>query len=127
MSSQSGLSKRERQVLDILYRRGKATAAEVHEELPKSSYSAVRGMLRVLHEKGLASYVSEGVRYVYSPTVPHDQAAKNALDGILQTFFENSLEQVVVTLLNDKEMRPDQDELERLSELIEKAKMEQRR
>lgn len=126
MSSLGGLSKRERQVLDILYRRGRATAAEVHEELPKSSYSAVRGMLRVLHEKGLASYVAEGVRYVYSPTVPREQAAKSALDGLLQTFFENSLEQVVVTLLNDNEMRPDQAELERLSELIEKAKDQRR-
>ncbi len=126
MSSLGGLSKRERQVLDILYRRGRATAAEVHEELPKSSYSAVRGMLRVLHEKGLASYVAEGVRYVYSPTVPREQAAKSALDGLLQTFFENSLEQVVVTLLNDKEMRPDQAELERLAELIQQAKDQRR-
>ncbi len=120
----SGLSKRERQILEILYKHGKATAAEVQEEMPGMSYSAVRGMLRVLHEKGLANYVVEGVRYIYSPTTPRDEAAKSELRNVLDTFFGSSVEQVVVTLLNENESKLSQETLDRLSELIEQAKKE---
>lgn len=119
-----GLSKRERQILEILYKNNKATAAEVQEEMPGMSYSAVRGMLRVLHEKGLVSYEIDGVRYIYAPVVPRDEAAKSELKNVLDTFFGNSIEQVVVTLLNENELDISPETLDRLTQLIEKAKQE---
>ncbi|MBX3118893.1 MAG: BlaI/MecI/CopY family transcriptional regulator [Fimbriimonadaceae bacterium] len=122
----SGLSKRERQILEILYRRGKATANDVHEEMPKMTYSAVRGMLRVLSEKGLAVHEADGVRYVYSPVVPRDEAAKSELRNVLDTFFGNSVEQVVVTLLSEHENDLSDATLDRLSALIEQAKQERK-
>lgn len=121
------LSKRERQILEILYRRGKASAAEVQEELADgSTYSAVRGMLRVLNEKGLANFEAEGVRYVFSPATPRDEAAKTALDGLMNTFFSGSVTQVVSTLLGEKERKISDDELDRLAKLIEKARNERK-
>lgn len=121
------LSKRERQILEILYRRGKATAAEVQEELADgSTYSAVRGMLRVLNEKGLANFEAEGVRYIFSPATPRDEAAKSALDGLLNTFFSGSVSQVVSTLLSEQERKISDEELERLAKLIERAKKERK-
>jgi predicted transcriptional regulator len=121
------LSKRERQILEILYRRGKATAAEVQEELADgSTYSAVRGMLRVLNEKGLANFEAEGVRYVFSPATPRDEAAKSALDGLLNTFFSGSVSQVVSTLLSEQERKISDEELERLAKLIERAKRDRK-
>lgn len=119
------LSKRERQILEILYRRGKATAAEVQEELNDgSSYSAVRGMLRVLTEKGLVGFEAEGVRYVFSPATPRDEAARTALHGLLETFFAGSVSQVVSTLLSEKELRVSDEELDRLAQMIAQAKKE---
>lgn len=119
------LSKRERQILEILYRRGKATAAEVQEDLDDgSSYSAVRGMLRVLNEKGLAEYQPDGVRYVFSPATPRDEAARTALHGLLDTFFAGSVSQVVSTLLSEKELKVSDEELDRLAKLIERARKE---
>jgi BlaI family transcriptional regulator, penicillinase repressor len=121
------LSKRERQILEILYRRGKASAAEVQEELADgSTYSAVRGMLRVLNEKGLANFEAEGVRYVFSPATPRDEAAKTALDGLMTTFFSGSVTQVVSTLLGEKERKISDEELDRLAKLIEKARNERK-
>lgn len=121
------LSKRERQILEILYRRGKASAAEVQGELADgSTYSAVRGMLRVLNEKGLANFEAEGVRYVFSPATPRDEAAKTALDGLMNTFFSGSVTQVVSTLLGEKERKISDDELDRLAKLIEKARNERK-
>lgn len=122
----SGLSKRERQILEILYRRGKATAGEVQEEMPGMTYSAVRGMLRVLHEKELASYEVDGVRYVYAPVVPRDEAAKSELRNVLDTFFGNSVEQAVVALLDEKTSDLSPEALDRLSKLIEQAKQERK-
>jgi BlaI family transcriptional regulator, penicillinase repressor len=119
------LSKRERQILEILYQRGRATAAEVQQDLNDgSTYSAVRGMLRVLNEKGLANFEADGVRYVFSPATPRDEAARTALDGILRTFFSGSVTQVVSTLLTEKELKISDDELDRLAKLIEKARKE---
>lgn len=121
------LSKRERQILEILYRRNKATAAEVQADLADgSTYSAVRGMLRVLNEKGLANYEAEGVRYVFSPATPRDEAAKSALDGLLDTFFSGSVSQVVTTLLNEKERKISDEELDRLAKLIEEARKDRK-
>ena len=117
------LSRRERQLLDILFRRGKATAAEVQAELGDgSSYSAVRGMLRVLTEKGLIHYTQDGVRYVFSPATSRDEAARSALDGLVQTFFAGSVEQAVSTLLSEQERSLSNEELDRLAELIERAR-----
>lgn len=121
------LSKRERQILEILYRRGRATAAEVQEELNDgSTYSAVRGMLRVLNEKGLANFEAEGVRYVFSPATPRDEAARTALTGLLDTFFSGSVSQVVSTMLTEKELKISDDELDRLARMIEQARKERK-
>lgn len=121
------LSKRERQILEILYRRGRATAAEVQQDLNDgSTYSAVRGMLRVLNEKGLATFESEGVRYVFAPSTPRDEAARTALDGLVETFFSGSVSQVVSTLLSEKETKISVEELDRLAKLIEQARKERK-
>jgi predicted transcriptional regulator len=119
------LSKRERQIIEILYRRGNASAAEVQEELADgSSYSAVRGMLRVLTEKGLVTHRADGAKYVFAPATPKDEAARKAIHGIVETFFAGSVEQMVATLLNEKELRVSPAELDRLASLIEEAKRE---
>lgn len=119
------LSKRERQILEILYRRGKATVSEVQSDLnDKSSYSAVRGLLRVLSEKKLVNHEQDGVRYVFSPSTPVDEAAKSALDGIVNTFFSGSVAKVVMTLLSESEQEISEAELDRLASLIENARKE---
>src|SRR3954471_349842 len=95
-----GLSRRERQIMDVVYRRGPATAAEVLEGLPDPpSYSAVRAMLRVLEEKGHLRHEEKGPRYVYLPTVPREEARQSALSQLVQTFFDGSTEQAVAALL----------------------------
>lgn len=116
------LSKRERQILEILYRRGEGTVADVQSEMEEGSYSAVRGMLRIMHEKGHVTLRSEGVRYIYAPAFPKEKAAKSALDTLVTTFFGGSVESVVSTLLNEKERSLSETELDRLAELIEKAR-----
>jgi len=83
-------------------------------------------MLRVLNEKGLANFEAEGVRYVFSPATPRDEAAKTALDGLMTTFFSGSVTQVVSTLLGEKERKISDDELDRLAKLIEKARNERK-
>src|SRR5215472_6315978 len=94
------LSRRERQIMDILYRGGRATAAEVREALPDPpSYSAVRAMLRLLEEKGHVRHEEAGLRYVFLPTVGRERAKRSALKHLLETFFEGSVEQAVATLL----------------------------
>ena len=117
------LSRRERQMMDILYRRGRATASEIHSELPdRPSYSAVRAKLRVLEEKGHVRHEEQALRYVYLPMVPRDRARQSALRHLLATFFDNSSEQAITALLNLKGGGLAPDTLERLSALIEKAK-----
>ena len=121
------LSRRERQIMDILYRLQRATAAEVQENLPDPpSYSAVRSHLRILEEKGHVKHEQDGPRYVFSPTVPRDKAARSALHGVLENFFENSREQVVATLLDLDARQLDADELDRLADLIDRARKEGR-
>src|SRR3954454_18922271 len=96
-----GLSRRERQIMDVIYRRGRATAAEVLEGLPDPpSYSAVRAMLRVLEEKGHLRHASQGPRYLFMPTVPREKARRSALKQLVQTFFDGSTEQAVAALLD---------------------------
>ena len=100
------LSRRERQILDILYQRGQATAAEVQTELPEPpSYSAVRALLRILEEKGHVRHEQDGPRYVYLPTIARDNAQRSALRHILQTFFDGSAEQAISALLDDQSSR----------------------
>ncbi len=113
--------------MDILYRRGRATGAQVHAALPKPpGYSAVRAMLRVLEEKGHIRHEEKDLRYVFSPTVPRDQARRSAAAHLLETFFNGSTEQAVATLLDvsTRELTPE--DLDRLSDLIEKARKEGR-
>ena len=119
------LSRRERQIMDILYRRGRATASEIHAGLPdRPSYSAVRAKLRVLEEKGHIRHEEQALRYVYLPLVSRDRARQSALHHMLETFFDNSAEQAITALLDLKSSVLDRDKLDRLSEFIEKAKKE---
>src|SRR5215475_5791005 len=125
MSSPDSLSRRERQIMDILYQRGKASAAEVREAMPDApSYSAVRAMLRVLEEKGHVRHQAEGLRYVYVPVVARDKAKRSAVKHLLDTFFHDSPEQVVAALLDVSSTRLTREELDRMAEMIEKAKKE---
>jgi predicted transcriptional regulator len=125
MNSQphNDLSRRERQIIDILYSQGRATAAEVQAALPEPpSYSAVRAMLRILEEKGHVRHEQDGPRYIYLPTVGRDNAKKSAMRHMLQTFFEGSAEQAISSLLGDPAARLSQAELDRLATLIERAR-----
>jgi BlaI family transcriptional regulator, penicillinase repressor len=116
------LSRRERQIMEIVYRKGNATAAEVHGEMPdRPSYSAVRALLRVLEAKGHLRHRQDGPRYVYSPTVPRDRARRSALQRVVGTFFAGSVTDAVAALLDLESARLDDDELERLSTLVAEA------
>jgi predicted transcriptional regulator len=117
------LSRRERQIMDIIYKLGKATAAEVLERLPEQpSYSTVRAKLRVLEEKGFVRHQEEGPRYVFLPTLARETARKSALKHLIDTFFEGSAEQVVAALLDRKSAGLSEEELKRLAKLIEDAR-----
>lgn len=121
------LSRRERQIMDVVYQLGQASAADVLENLPDPpGYSAVRTMLRLLEEKGYLRHDQDGPRYVYLPTLSRDKARQSALKQLVQTFFDNSTEQTVAALLDMSKSKMSGDELERLSELIEKARKEGR-
>lgn len=121
------LSRRERQIMDVVYRLGQATAAEVLENMPDPpGYSAVRTMLRLLEEKGYLRHDQDGPRYVYLPTLSRDKARQSALKQLVQTFFDNSTEQTVAALLDMSKSKMSNEELERLSQLIEKAREEGR-
>ena len=119
------LTRRERQIMDILFRRGRATAAEVLEDLPgQTSYSTVRTQLRVLEEKGHVRHEEEGLRYVYIPAVARHAARKSALRHLVDTFFEGSTEKAVAALLGGEGSRLSDEELERITELVAKARKE---
>ena len=108
-------SRRERQIMDVIYRLGQATAATVMSNLPDPpSYSAVRALLRVLEEKGHVKHVQDGPRYVYLPTVPRERARESALQQLVRTFFGGSTEQAVAALLDMSASHLSDDELERL-------------
>lgn len=117
------LSRRERQIVDILYSHGRATAAEVQAALPDPpSYSAVRAMLRILEQKGHVRHEQEGPRYVYVPTVARERAKRSALRHIVQTFFDGSAEQAISALLDASDSRLSDRELDRLARLIDDAR-----
>ena len=119
------LSRRERQILDILYAKGSATAAEVRDALADApSYSAVRALLRILEEKGHARHQSQGTRYLYLPCVPRESARNSALTRIIKTFFDGSAAQAAAALVDSGSLSDE--ELTRLSALIERAKKEGR-
>ncbi|MBI1786892.1 MAG: BlaI/MecI/CopY family transcriptional regulator [Acidobacteria bacterium] len=123
----SGLSRRERQIMDILYQRGKATAAQVQEALEAGpGYSAVRAMLRILEEKGHARHQQDGPRYVYLPKVPRERLKKPVLAHLVETYFEGSVEQAVTALLDGSARRMSPEELDRLAVLIDRAKRGER-
>ena len=121
------LSRRERQIMDFLFRVGRATAAEVMEGLPDApSYSAVRALLRILEQKGHIHHEEEGRAYVYMPLQRRDSARQSALSHLLKTFFDNSAEQAVAALLAIKGEKMSESELDRMSKLIDAAKKEGR-
>jgi predicted transcriptional regulator len=117
------LSRRERQIVDILYAQGRATAAEVQTALPDPpSYSAVRAMLRILEDKGHVKHELDGPRYVYVPTVGRENAKRSALHHVLRTFFDGSTEQAISALLDDSATKLSDAELDRLARLIDQAR-----
>ncbi len=119
----AGLSRRERQVMDILYRRGRATASEIQEAMPDApSYSAVRTTLRILEDKGHARHQEDGPRYVYRPKVTREKATQSALRHLVETFFDGSAEKAVVTLLDSSASSLSEEELNRIERMIEKAR-----
>ena len=119
----SSLSRRERQIMEIVYRRGEATAAHILGDLPDPpSYSAVRGLLRVLVEKQHLRHRADGPRYVYSPVVPRDRARTGALSELLDTYFEGSAMQAVAALLGSSRRRLSAEELDELGALVAEAR-----
>jgi BlaI family transcriptional regulator, penicillinase repressor len=125
VSALAGLSRRERQIMEILFQRGKASAAEVREAMADApSYSAVRAMLRILEDKGHLKHQEEGLKYVYAPTVGRDKAKRSAVKHLLDTFFNGSPEQTMAALLDVSSTRLTREELDRMSAMIEKAKNE---
>jgi predicted transcriptional regulator len=126
--SAPSLSRRERQIMDILHRRGRATVAEVMADLSgEPAYSTVRAQLRVLEEKGHIRHEEEQLRYVYLPAQSHRVASRSALKHVLDTFFQGSSEQVVEALLGRDGSGVSREELDRISDLIERARRESRR
>jgi len=127
MTAPLQLSRRERQIMEILYRRGRATAAEIHQDIAdRPSYSAVRAHLRSLEDKGHVRHEAEDLRYVYSPTGQPAKARKSALAHLVTTFFEGSPARAAAALLDSRSARLSDEELDHLSGLIEKARKEGR-
>lgn len=123
----AGLSRRERQILEILYRLGEATAAQLREALPDPpSDSAVRTHLRILEEKGHVRHEQDGPRYLYKPTVSRESMGRAALGGVLANFFAGKGEEMVAALLDLKDGELDDEELRRMARMIERARKEGR-
>lgn len=125
MTAPAGLSRRERQILEILYQRGSASASDVREAMDDApSYSAVRTLLTVLEQKGHVRHKAEGLKYVYEPTVGRDRARKSAVKHMMDTYFSGSPEQIVAALLDVSARNLSNEELDRMAQMIEKAKKE---
>jgi predicted transcriptional regulator len=121
------MSRRERQIMEIVYRLGEATAADVRNEMADPpSYSAIRAFLRILEEKGHLRHREAGPRYVYSPRVPREKARRSALRRLLRNFFDDSSETLVASLLDEKAPRLSRKELDNLAEIIERARKQGR-
>jgi predicted transcriptional regulator len=120
------LTKRERQIMDVLYRLGRATAAEVMERLDGApGYSTVRTQLRVLERKGQVRHEEEGLRYVYLPIVPRHSARRSALKHLVDTFFEGSTTKAVAALLGGEASRVSEEDLSRIEDLVKNARIEE--
>jgi predicted transcriptional regulator len=118
----SSLSRRERQIMDILFQRGSAAAFEIHEAMPDPpSYSAVRAALSVLEKKGHIRHDLDGLRYVWKPRVPRENARRSALRHLVKTFFDGSVEQAVAALLDEASVKLEQRDLDRLRKMISEA------
>ncbi|MFL6247163.1 MAG: BlaI/MecI/CopY family transcriptional regulator [Thermoanaerobaculia bacterium] len=127
MLKKQQFSRREREIMDIIFSRGRATATEVMEGMSEPpSYSAVRATLRILEQKGHLKHQHDGARYVYLPTVNRERVRLSALDQLLTTFFDGSAANVVTTLIERQKGTMSNDELDRLAELIEQARKEGR-
>ncbi len=127
MTKQKNLSRRERQIMDIIYELNRATAQQVLERMPNPpSYSSVRALLRVLEEKGHLVHRQDGPRYVFSPTLPREEARQDALKHLMETFFDGSTEKVVAAVLGMSDDKLDDAEYRRLTNLIEQARQEGR-
>jgi len=123
----TGLSRRERQIMDFLFQRGKASVGEVLDGIPNPpGYSAVRATLRTLEQKGRVIHEEDGRAYVYRPTLRRDAARKSALTHVLKTFFDNSAEQAVAALLELKGTKLTTAELDRVARMVDQAKKEGR-
>ena len=123
--SLGNLSRRERQIMDVLFQRGRATAAEVQEALPEPpSYSAVRALLRILEEKGHIRHEADGPRYVYLPRHDRDKARQSAMRHVVQTFFNGSTGDAIAALLGSEGGRLSADEIDRLAVMIDQARKE---
>ena len=126
MPEKDTLSRRERQIMDVLYRLGSATAAEVQDNIPEApSYSAVRALLRILVDKGHIRHSYDGPRYVYSPVVSRPVAQKSALRQLVKTFFDRSTSNAVAALLDMSGKDLTDAELDRLAKIVEQAKQEE--
>jgi predicted transcriptional regulator len=123
ISPEVPLTRRERQIMDILFAAGQATGSEIQQRLPDSpSYSTVRTLLRVLEQKGYVRHGEQGLRYIYTPVVTREAARQSALQRVLQTFFDGSARQAVAALLDPKSFRLSPGELDELADMIEKAR-----
>jgi BlaI family penicillinase repressor len=121
------LSRRERQIMDILFARGRSTGQEIQEGLAdKPNYSSVRTILRVLERKGYVRHFEEGLRYVYEPTVAREAASRSALQRIIRTFFDGSAKEAVAALLDPGAFHLNEGELQELGRMIERAKKERK-
>jgi predicted transcriptional regulator len=120
-----GFSRRERQIMDALFGLGQATAAQIHQAIPDPpSYTAIRTTLTILEKKGHVSHSSDGVRYLYEPVAARDDAGRSAMQTLMKTFYDNSVERVVAALLTEEDIAPA--ELDRLADMIDKARREGR-
>jgi predicted transcriptional regulator len=127
MSVEQHLSRRERQIMDVLHAKGQATAAEVLDALPEPpGYSAVRALLRILEAKGHARHRREGARYVYVPSTSPEKARRSALTRVVSTFFQGSVSQAMAALLENADTELSDTELSKLQQLIKKARKEGR-
>lgn len=124
-SQTDGFSRREREIMDALYKLGRASAAQILEQIPNPpSYTAIRSHLTILERKGHVRHESDGPRYIYEPLVAREKMGSRAIDTILKTFYGNSVERVVAAMLEQEDVS--REELDRLAQLIEKAREEGR-
>ena len=121
------LSRRERQIMEALYRLGRATAAEIHGVVPNPpSYTAIRTHLTLLEEKNQVTHESDGTRFVYSPVVPREEMGQQAIEGVLRTFFNDSIDLVISALMKRRQTKLSPEQIKRLENLIEEARKEGR-